>query len=188
MENEWIGPWQRKKRTIKYDNPWIAISHEEVINPNGGEGIYGVVHYKNLAIGIVPIDKDGHTWLVGQHRYPLNSYSWEIPEGGGPLDLDPLESAKRELIEEVGLRAESWTHILDMALSNSVSDEKAIIYVATQLTQGAAEPEETEQLAIKKLPFAEVFEMVMRGEITDSMSVAAILKVKLLLDSGKLQL
>jgi len=184
----WIGPWQRKKKIIEYDNPWIALSHEEVINPNGGEGIYGVVHYKNLAIGIVPIDKDGHTWLVGQHRYPLNSYSWEIPEGGGPLDLDPLESAKRELIEEVGLRAENWTHILDMALSNSVSDEKAIIYVATQLTQGAAEPEETEQLAIKKLPFVEVFEMVMRGEITDSMSVAAILKVKVLLDSGKLQL
>jgi 8-oxo-dGTP pyrophosphatase MutT (NUDIX family) len=187
MENEWIGPWQRKKKTIEYNNPWIHVSHEEVINPNGGNGIYGVVHYKNLAIGIVPLDENGNTWIVGQHRYPLDAYSWEIPEGGGPLGIDPLESAKRELIEEVGIRAENWTHLLDMALSNSVSDEKAIIYIATNLSIGASEPEETEQLVVKKLPFNEVFNMVMDGEITDSMSVAAILKTKLLLETGQVK-
>jgi ADP-ribose pyrophosphatase len=180
MANEWIGPWQRKDKEIRYDNPWLQISHEEVINPNGGDGIYGVVHYKNLAIGIIPIDEDGNTWIVGQYRYPLDAYSWEIPEGGGPLHIDPLESAKRELAEEVGLTADTWTFLLEMHLSNSVSDEKALIYVATGLHLGESEPEESEQLEIRKIHFDELLDMAMRGEITDSMSVAAIFKLQLL--------
>jgi ADP-ribose pyrophosphatase len=180
MESASIGPWKRKSKTIKYDNPWIQISHEEVINPNGGDGIYGVVHFKNLAIGIVPIDADGNTWLVGQHRYPSNYYSWEIPEGGGPLGVDPLLSAQRELLEEVGITAGRWTQILHMHLSNSVSDEEAIVFLATDLSYGASEPEETEQLTIKKLPLQEAINMVLRGEITDSISVAALLKIQVL--------
>jgi ADP-ribose pyrophosphatase len=157
-----------------------------VINPAGGAGIYGEVHFKNLAIGILPLDEHHNTWLVGQYRYPLQAYSWEIPEGGGPLGTDPLDSAKRELLEETGLTAGSWQEIQRMHLSNSVSNELAIIYIASNLTQGEAEPEETEQLAIRKLPFAQAFDMVIRGEITDSMSVAAILKTHFLLQQGQI--
>jgi ADP-ribose pyrophosphatase len=179
MEKEWIGPWLKKRSEIKYDNPWIQISHEEVVNPNGGDGIYGVVHYKNLAIGIIPIDHEGNTWIVGQHRYPLNEYSWEIPEGGGALHVDPLVSAKRELLEEVGITANNWDLLIEMRLSNSVSDEKALIYVATDLQYQASEPEESEQLEIRKIPFDQLLEMAIKGEITDSMSVAAIFKLQL---------
>lgn len=181
MEKKWIGNWKRKSRKEIYNNNWITIFHDEVVNPTGGDGIYGVVHFKNLAIGIIPIDENGYTWLVGQHRYPQNKYSWEIPEGGGPLEIDPLESAKRELKEEVGLVAKSWREVIRMDLSNSVSDELAIIYLATELTLGESQPEETEVLTIKHLPFTEAYEMVLRGEITDSMSVAGILRASLLL-------
>lgn len=184
MENESIGPWRRKQKTIKYDNPWIQVSHEEVVNPNGGAGIYGVVHFKNLAIGIVPIDAAGNTWLVGQHRYPSNCYSWEIPEGGGPLGTDPLEAAKRELLEEVGITAKNWKPILHMHLSNSVSDEEAVVFIATDLSFGQSAPEETELLVVRKLPFNEAVDMVLRGEITDSISVAALLKTQLTMNGG----
>jgi 8-oxo-dGTP pyrophosphatase MutT (NUDIX family) len=181
MENELIGNWKRKNRAERYSNNWISVYHDEVINPNGGHGIYGVVHYKNLAIGVIPIDQNGNTWLVGQHRYPQNKFSWEIPEGGGPLGIDPLESAKRELQEEVGLVAKTWQRILDMDLSNSVSDEAAIIYIAKDLFPVVQQPDETEELHLKHLPFTEVYEMVLNGDITDSMSVAGILRAKLIL-------
>lgn len=183
MANESIGNWKRKNRTERYDNNWITVYHDEVINPNNGEGIYGVVHFKNLAIGVIPIDENGYTWLVGQHRYPQNKFSWEIPEGGGPLEIDPLVSAKRELQEEVGLEAKSWQRILNMDLSNSVSDEAAIIYIAQDLFPVDAQPEETEVLHLKHLPFNKAYEMVLNGEITDSMSVAGILRAKLILFS-----
>lgn len=178
-----IGNWKRKSRKKKYSNNWISVYHDDVVNPNGGDGIYGVVHFKNLAIGVIPVDKHGFTWLVGQHRYPQNKFSWEIPEGGGPLGIDPLESAKRELQEEVGLAANTWELILKMDLSNSVSDEVALIYIAKDLYDVGATPEETEQLELKNIPFQEAYEMVLRGEITDSMSVAGILKANLLLQN-----
>ena len=176
MEN----PWKKLSDELKYENPWIKVSEHKVINPNNSEGIYGLVHFKNLAIGIIPIDSDGNIYLVGQYRYPVETYSWEIPEGGGPIGIDPLESAKRELKEEVGLSAGKWTEMLRMHLSNSVSGELAIVYLAEDLVLGLSEPEETEQLQIKKLPFSEAFEMVMNGEIMDSISVAAILKLNCL--------
>lgn len=176
MEKKWIGNWKQNSRTQAYNNNWITVYHDEVVNPSGGDGIYGVVHFKNLAIGIIPIDENGYTWLVGQHRYPHDKYSWEIPEGGGPLGIAPLESAKRELQEEVGLGANQWQELLRMDLSNSVSDESAIIYTATNLYQLTAQPEETEDLQLKHLPFSEAFGMVLSGEITDSMSVAGILR------------
>jgi 8-oxo-dGTP pyrophosphatase MutT (NUDIX family) len=176
-EEELIGNWQRKSRQTSYENNWIKVSHDEVINPNGGEGIYGVVHYKNLAIGVIPLDEHNNTWLVGQHRYPQNKFSWEIPEGGGPLGIDPIESAKRELQEEVGLTAENYELILEMDLSNSVSDEQALIYVAKGLTPVNDNLDETEVLEVVKKPITEVLEMVIKGEITDSMSVAGILKL-----------
>lgn len=176
------NPWQVLGQKEIYDNNWINVTEYDVINPNGGKGIYGKVHFKNLAIGIVPLDENLNTYLVGQYRFTLDAYSWEIPEGGGPLATDPLESAQRELIEETGLEARSWTPILRMHLSNSVSDEYAIIYLARDLSQFEAMPEETEKLVVKKLPFEEAWQMVEDGQITDAMSVAAIQKVKWMLE------
>ena len=179
--SETKNPWTILSERPVYDNPWIGITEYGVINPNGGKGIYGKVHFKNLAIGVLPLDGEGNVWLVGQYRFPLNEYSWEIPEGGGDPAVEPVESAKRELREETGLIARSWTPILEMHLSNSVSDERAIIILARELEQREAMPEETEQLIVRKLPFEEVYRMVEKGQITDAMSVAAILKVKLML-------
>jgi len=178
------NPWKTLNSEEKYNNNWITVTEHQVINPSGGKGIYGEVHFKNTAIGILPLDEEHNTWLVGQYRYPLKAYSWEIPEGGGPLGTDPEASAKRELAEETGLIPNKLTEIQRMHLSNSVSDELAIIYLAQDLTQGEAEPEETEDLRLIKVPFAKAYQMVMDGEITDSMSVAAILKVHILMAEG----
>ena len=185
--NESNNPWTILSEEEKYSNPWIQITEYKVLNPSGKDGIYGKVHFKNHAIGIVPLDEEMNTYLVGQYRFPLNQYSWEIPEGGCPLEEDRLEAAQRELLEETGLKAKHWQRILDMYLSNSVSDEDATVYVATGLSQHEAVPEETEQLVVKKLPFDEAYAMVQSGEITDSLSVSAILQTKLLLLSGELQ-
>lgn len=180
MEDPHLNPWQTLSEKKIYENPWISLTEYQVINPGGGEGIYGKVHFKNLAIGIIVLDEDYCTWLVGQYRYPPDQFSWEIPEGGGLLQKDPLESAQRELLEETGITAGSWIEIQRMHLSNSVSDELAIIYLARDLSFGESNPDETEQLTLKKIPFNEAYKMVMSGEITDSMSVAAILKVQVL--------
>ena len=180
------NPWTILAEKNIYDNPWIALTEYDVLNPAGGKGIYGKVHFKNLAIGILPLDEEGYTWLVGQYRFPLDQYSWEIPEGGGDPTLPPVESARRELLEETGLVASEWTHLMDMHLSNSVSDEKAFLFLARGLEQREPMPEETEQLVIKRVPFEEAYQMVEDGIITDSMAVAAIQKVKLMLLQGQL--
>jgi len=174
------NPWTINSEKEVYDNPWINITEYQVTNPSGNPGIYGKVHFKNIAIGILPLDADLNTYLVGQYRFVLNQYSWEMPEGGGPVDTDPLESAKRELLEETGLVATQWTEIQQMHLSNSVSDELCIIYLARGLEQHEAEPEDTEELLVNKVPFTEVYRMVCDGEITDSVTVAAVLKVRLM--------
>lgn len=170
------NPWITKKTAQIYQNPWIKVEEHDIINPAGKDGIYGTVHFKNKAIAIIPIDPNGNTWLVGQFRYPLNQYSWEVPMGGGPIGEDPLASAKRELREETGLTAEKWTEIMRIHTSNSVTDEEGIVYLAEDLTQGETEFEETEVLQIRKLPFSEVLEMVMNGSITDGISISGILK------------
>ncbi len=180
------NPWKTLSVAEVYDNPWIKVTHREVLTPAGTPGIYGQVHFKNTAIGIVPLDKELNTWLVGQYRYTLNAYSWEIPEGGGAVNASNLDAAKRELQEETGIQAERWTKILDLHTSNSVTDEYGLAYVAQGLSFGEAEPEDTEELQVRKLPFAEAVEMVMRGEITDALAMTAILKTKLLLDRGEL--
>lgn len=179
-KTEESNPWKTVNSKVVYDNPWINLTEHDVINPNGGNGIYGKVHFKNYAIGVLAVDDDDKIYLVGQYRYPINEYSWELPEGGGPLNTLPLDSAKRELLEETGLVAKEWKEILRMHLSNSVSDELAIIYLASDFTQLEAEPEETEQLQVKKMDFEEAYQMVLKGEITDSMSVAGILRLKLI--------
>jgi 8-oxo-dGTP pyrophosphatase MutT (NUDIX family) len=184
MNDSTHNPWKITAEKSVYDNPWINVTEYDVINPSGGKGIYGTVHFKSWAIGIIPLDKSLNTWLVGQYRFALDQYSWEIPEGGGSLELDPLNSAKRELLEETGLIANKWELLMKMHLSNSVTDELALIYLARDLEQHKPEPEETEQLVIKKLPFDEANKMVEEGTITDSITVAAILKIKLLLLNG----
>ncbi|HEX5024346.1 MAG TPA: NUDIX hydrolase [Agriterribacter sp.] len=181
MVNEQHNPWQIINQKDIYDNPWIRLVEYEVINPGGSKGIYGKVHFKNRAIGVVPLDEEENTWLVGQYRFPIDTYSWEIPEGGGLINVDQLVSAKRELLEETGIKAEKWEQVLDMHISNSVTDEKAIVYLARDLSFHNAEPEETEQLVVKKIPFTRAIEMVINGEITDSISVAALFKVHYLL-------
>jgi len=172
------SPWKTLSTRQVYENDWIKIEEDRVINPAGGDGIYGKVHFKNKAIGIVPLDHENNTWLVGQHRYVLNEYSWEIPEGGCPLGTLPLDSAKRELREETGISASRWQQLMRFHTSNSVTDEEGFIFLAEELSFGENELEDTEaDLVVKKLPFKEALEMVMNGEITDSMSVAGILKV-----------
>lgn len=180
------NPWQITAEKVEYDNPWINVTEYQVINPSGNPGIYGKVHFKNRAIGVFPLDDELNTYLVGQFRFALGQYSWEMPEGGGPVDTDPLESAKRELLEETGLKATKWTEIQRLHLSNSVSDELSIIYLAQNLQQHEAEPEDTEQLIVKKLPFNEVYQMVCNGVITDAMTVAAVLKVQIMILGNKL--
>lgn len=169
------SPWKTLTQEKVYENPWIKVTHHTVINPSGGEGIYGVISFKNLAIGVVPVDNDGFTWLVGQYRYTCNAYSWEIPEGGGPFGEEPIETAKRELLEETGLVAKSWQLLCPIHTSNSVTDEAGYVFMAQDLEQFWASPEETEELVAWKLPLAEAIAMVMRGEITDSLSVAGLL-------------
>lgn len=178
------NPWTTLTKNTVYENPWIKVTHRDVLTPAKTEGIYGVVHFKNIAVAVVPLDQDYNTWLVGQYRYTIDEYSWEVPEGGGPLGTDPLESARRELIEETGIRAEKWTLAGNLHMSNSVTDESGLIYVAQQLSFGEAAPEDTEELRVKKLPFDEVVEMVINNEITDALAVCAILKTKALIDRG----
>jgi ADP-ribose pyrophosphatase len=180
MHHPTENPWQITSEQNIYDNPWINVTEYQVINPSGNPGIYGKIHFKNVAIGVIPLDAEMNTYLVGQYRFVLNQYCWEIPEGGGPEGSDPLESAKRELLEETGLKATEWTEILQMHLSNSVSDELSIIYLARNLQQHEAEPEDTEDLLVNKVPFEQVYQMVNSGEITDSVTVAAVLKIKLM--------
>lgn len=173
------NPWLTHSTHDIYDNAWIHVQENQVTNPSGGEGIYGVVHYKNRAVGVVPIDDGGNTWLVGQYRYPTGTYEWEIPEGGCADDEELLEAARRELLEETGLIANSYEPILShLQLSNSVSDERAFLFTARQLTMTEAQPEPTEKITIRKLPLTEAFTMVDRGEIVDVMSVTALLKLR----------
>jgi 8-oxo-dGTP pyrophosphatase MutT (NUDIX family) len=170
--------WTTLTSQEKYDNKWINVTEFQVINPSGKPGIYGKVHYKNKAIGIVPLDTKMNTWLVGQHRYTLNEWSWEIPEGGGPVGTEVLTSAKRELKEETGLSANLWTLVTRTHLSNSVSDEEGLIFLAEDLSEGEQQPEETEaDMKVWKIPFSEALEMVGEGKITDGLSIMGILSV-----------
>jgi len=186
MTLEKRGPWTVMSSRDVYDNRWIRVTHHEVLTPAGEPGIYGTIHYKNLAVGIVPVDDEGHTFLVGQHRFPFDEYSWEIPEGGGTIGVDARDSAARELKEETGLEAGNWQQLLRCDLSNSVSDERSISFLAWGLTQGTASPEPTEELALRRVPLTEAFRMVAAGEIQDALSVLSLQAVQLLHLQGRL--
>jgi len=169
------NPWKTRSSRLVYDNPWIRVREDEVLRPDGLPGIYGVVHFKNRAVGVLPVDQEGRIWLVGQYRYPLQAYSWEIPEGGSPESETPEATARRELREETGLTAGRLELIATAHLSNSVSDELAYVFRATELTLGTDEPEGSEQIAVRRLDWKEAVRMLRGGEITDSMSVIALL-------------
>lgn len=188
MPSHHHNPWTTLSERTAYDNPWISVSHREVLTPAGTDGIYGVVHFKNYAIGILPIDAEGNTYLVGQYRYTLGRYSWEIPEGGCPKDEQPIEAARRELLEETGLTATDWTLLGELDTTNSVTDETGYMYLATGLTQGQAQPEDTEDLQTRKLPFKELYEMCLDGRITDALTLVTVLKAAALARAGRVSI
>jgi 8-oxo-dGTP pyrophosphatase MutT (NUDIX family) len=169
--------WKKLSSRINWENDWMALYEDEVINPGGGRNLYGHVHFKNRAVGIIALDDSGNTWLVGQTRYTLGEWSWELPMGGAPLDEDPLDAAKRELREETGLTAATWSELMRLHTSNSITDEVGIVYVARQLTEGETAFEESEDLEVRKMPLDEAVAMAMRGDITDAISVAALLRI-----------
>ena len=177
--DETQNPWRTLSSRKVYDNPWISLREDSVVRPDGGDGIYGVVHFKNVAIGILAVEGD-FIYLVGQYRYTLEQYSWEIPEGGCPEDEDLLSAAQRELAEETGLRAQTWEQMGEASLSNSVTDERAIWLMATGLTQGERNPEGTEQLMVRRVPYAQALRMALTGEITDALSLLAIMHYRIM--------
>lgn len=178
MEEAKKNPWQTLSKRVIYDNPWIHVEEHAVINAAGNPGIYGVIEFKNYAIGILPIDAEGYTWLIGQHRYPFDAFTWEIPEGGGRIDQNPLDNAKRELAEEAGLIAGKWTLIQEIQVSNSVTNEVGFIYLAEDLSPTPPAPDEDEDLMIRKVHITEAYQMLDDGIIKDSLTVVALLKAR----------
>ncbi|MEY3322470.1 MAG: hypothetical protein RLZZ417_2053 [Bacteroidota bacterium] len=181
-----MGDWKTISKKDIYENAWIEVSHHEVINPSGNNGIYGVVHFHHKAIGIIAVDEQLNIVLVGQDRYPLNAYSWEIPEGGCPIGEDNLSAAKRELKEETGLEASQWEPLCKFHLSNSVTDEEGQLFLARNLKAGNSSPEETENLSVKRVTLEEALLLIDRGEITDAITIMGIYKLALMKSNGKL--
>jgi len=169
--------WKKLGSKVIYDNPWMTVVEDRVINPSGGRNDYGHIRFKTCAVAIIPIDDDGNTWIVGQDRYTLGEYSWEVPMGGAPKGEDALAAAKRELREETGLKAEHWTKVMRLHTSNSITDEEGFVYIAKGLQQGETEFDETENIDIRKLPLGDAIAMAQKGDITDAISVAALLWV-----------
>ena len=169
-----------------FDNPWLGLTEHDVSIDSGRAFSYTVVNFKRLATGVVPLHDDGTVTLVGQHRFPLDIYSWEIPEGGSDPGEDPLDTAKREMAEEALLAGDSWTKILTMHLSNSVTDEVAHVYLATGLSPAEGERDDTEDLALNRVPFSQALAMCADGRITDAITVAALFRVFHMAASGEL--
>lgn len=183
---QYTNPWIRLKSRFVYENPWLRLREDAVIKPGGEPGTYGVVEFKNRALGVLALDDADRAVLVGQWRYAMGAYSWELPEGGGAIEKDPLAEIQRELREETGMRARVWEKFFEMDLSNSVTDEKAIVYLARDLSEGEASPEETEILSVRRVVLSEAWAMVERGEIRDALTVAALFKARVWRLEGRL--
>jgi 8-oxo-dGTP pyrophosphatase MutT (NUDIX family) len=181
-------PWVRGAERTVYENPWIRVSHHEAVAPTGRPAQYGLVSFKNLAIAVLPLHEDGTVTIVGQHRFAHADYSWEIPEGGSPLGEDPLDGAKRELAEETGLAAAEWRKVLSMQLSNSVTDERAVGYVALGLTASAGGhvADDSEDLKLARVPFRDLLDAVLEGRLEDSLTVAMLLRAYHMAREGQL--
>ena len=177
--------WSLGAPSMKYENPWMRVDEYLAVDPNGKTTTYGVVHHKNLAIGIIPYE-DEHIWLVGQSRVAFQSYSWEIPAGGDPGGRDPIGTAHRELREETGLSAERMEQILTMELSNSITDERCHVFLATKLTPGQNQLESSEDISLLKVSLDAALTAVDSGEIRQALSVAAILKLGRMRTAGQL--
>jgi 8-oxo-dGTP pyrophosphatase MutT (NUDIX family) len=171
-------PWTPGEARVVFESNWISVVDQTAIAPTGKPARYGLVRFKNLAIAVLPIHDDGTVTLVGQHRFPLADYSWELPEGGSPLAEDPLEGAKRELAEETGLQAAEWREIMRAQLSNSITDERMIGYLALGLSEGAVAhtADETEAIALARVPFREALEAAIAGHMPDMLTVAMLLR------------
>ncbi len=179
------NPWTRRGSRVVFDNPWIRVREDDVIRPDGQPGTYGVVEMKTWAVAVVPLTANGDTFLVGQYRYTLDHYSWEVPEGGASKEMPPVDSARRELLEETGITAARWTYLGEAHLSNSVTDEVGAIFLAEELTFGEAQPEGTEQLRLRRLPLAEAVGMALNGQISDALAVIALLRADRYLRDGR---
>lgn len=171
------NPWKTLGSRLVYDTAWFGVREDRVIRPDGAPGTYSVIDARRWALGIVPLWQDQTVTLVGQYRYPIGEYSWEIPEGGGDLRLEPLVGAKQELLEETGIEAGLWHYLGRCHTSNSFVNEVAHIYLATDLTQGEPRPGGDEKLRTRRLPLPEVIQMAQDGRITDSISVVGIFRV-----------
>jgi 8-oxo-dGTP pyrophosphatase MutT (NUDIX family) len=176
--DESVNPWGEVSTREVYDNAWIKVREDAVVRPDGQPGIYGVVHFKNVAVGVLAVE-DEEVYLVGQYRYTLERYSWEIVEGGCPEGEDTLDAARRELEEETGLRARDWLKMGEAHLSNSATDESAVWYLATGLEQGESRPEGTERLQVRRVKLEEALRMTFTGEITDALSMLALMNLRL---------
>ena len=170
------NPWKTLSGKLVYENRWIRLDEYQVINPSGNPGIYGKVSFKGRAVAVIPVDEQGYTWLVGQYRYTLDEYSWEIPMGAVPAEESLETGALRELKEETGLMAEKLEFLCKIHTSNSVTDEEGMVFLATELSQGETDFDDTEDIRILKLPVKEAIDWVMEGKITDSLSVGGLLK------------
>lgn len=179
------NPWISHKSVSLFENDWLTLERNDVTRPDGSEGDYTLVRFRNRAVGVVPYEAGG-VWMVGQTRFALNQYSWEIPEGGVPAGEDMLEAAKRELKEETGLTARQYVHLLDLHTSNSVTDEWGQIYLATDLTKGASEPEPSEDITCLFVTLDEALQAIDDGRVTDAMTVAALYKVAMMRERGEL--
>lgn len=184
MTNELKNPWTTLSSEDVHESPWIKVIRHDVLNPAGKPSSYSTVHFKNIAVGVIPLDDDGNTWIVGQYRYPVNQYSWEIPEGGGPQGEQPIDTAVRELREETGIEAARWEKFMEFHTSNSATDEHVHLFLARGLTFHEAQPDEDEEIEVRKIPFEELYQMVLRNEIWDSLTIAGVMKLKAMLDGG----
>ena len=179
-------PWRDNGSRAVFENAWMAVTEHDAVAPTGRPATYGKVHFKNLALAILPLHDDGTVTLVGQHRFAMMDYVWEIPEGGGALDVDPLESAKRELREEAGLEAAEWREVLRFQISNSLTDERGVGYLAMGFSAVEKDPDETEVLALERVPFREALDAAVGGWIQDGMTVAMLLRAYHMAREGEL--